>query len=698
MTQLVIIAIYLGLLVCLGMFASRVFRGTSKDYMLASHTIGPFLLLMSLFGTTMTAFALVGSTGEAYSEGIGVYGMLASSSGIIHSLCFFLIGVKLWGYGRRYGYVTQVQFFKDRLESPRIGVVLFPILVGLVIPYLLIGVSSAGTVINSVTEGAFSTWFAEYDYGLPPWIASLVICGVVLVYVFFGGMRGTAWANAFQTMVFMALGVVTFYVISDRLGGARAASQAVLDKHPSKLMRDVDSRERNKVQGAKLLWEALAEYNYAAQHGGLRLSPDATAEAHRTYAGPKPPGQPWQRRAEAIFAQRQGLVRLTGVQRQLARIVQDDRFVLSSDLFDSRGVLKPNAQAADVEQVAGRVLESDGKPLPLKNFPRVDDDVWKERAHQQFAARIGNPRERVNPSDPESERKWTRRRAEGAYRISRWAPEEPQPMSKTLFLTYLLVPLSVGMFPHLFQHWLTAKSANSFKLAVVAHPIFIMIVWAPCVLLGAWATSVMWEGRELIPAHFPPNAVLSKMVKDLTGDVLGGLLTAGVLAAIMSSLDSQFLCIGTMFTHDVVVPLAGKKRFTDRQQLLLARGFIIGIVAVTYALNLFDQRRVFQLGVWCFSGFSSLFPIVIAALYWRRVTAAGVYAGIAAATSSWLYLFWKSDFGMKPNYAVKVPFGGEWHETMPVLTIVLCTVAAMVLVSLVTRPPSEKTLAKFFRR
>ena len=66
MTQLIIIGCYLALLLVLGLFASSLFRGTSKDYMLASHSIGPFLLLMSLFGTTMTAFALVGSTGEAF--------------------------------------------------------------------------------------------------------------------------------------------------------------------------------------------------------------------------------------------------------------------------------------------------------------------------------------------------------------------------------------------------------------------------------------------------------------------------------------------------------------------------------------------------------------------------------------------------------------------------------------------------------
>jgi len=69
------------------------------------------------------------------------------------------------------------------------------------------------------------------------WLGSLAICGVVLLYVFSGGMRGTAWANAFQTMIFMVLGIVTFMVISDKLGGAQAASQAVEPRRKAEEIR-----------------------------------------------------------------------------------------------------------------------------------------------------------------------------------------------------------------------------------------------------------------------------------------------------------------------------------------------------------------------------------------------------------------------------------------------------------------------------
>ena len=92
---LVVICGYLAVLLGFALLSRRLLRKSSADYFVASRSIGPFLLLMSVFGTTMTAFALVGSTGKAFDRGIGVYGLMASASGIIHSLVFFLIGIKL---------------------------------------------------------------------------------------------------------------------------------------------------------------------------------------------------------------------------------------------------------------------------------------------------------------------------------------------------------------------------------------------------------------------------------------------------------------------------------------------------------------------------------------------------------------------------------------------------------------------------
>jgi SSS family solute:Na+ symporter len=512
MTQLAVVAVYLLAVMGLGLAANRLLRATSADYLLASHSIGPVLLLMSLFGTTMTAFALVGSTGQAFQVGAGVYALLASASGIVHPLCFFLVGVKLWGLGRRFGYTTQVQFFRDRLDSHWVGLLLFPVLVGLVIPYLLIGIKGAGDVINGVTRDTFQPWFESSGYGVPQWLASLVVCGVVLTYVFFGGMRGTAWANTFQTAVFMVLGVLTFVTVAKGLGGQ----------------------------------ESLLEDMRAASS---QVEPDMIARTK---------------------------------------------------------------------------------------------------------------------------------------------------IPQSVYFSFLLIPLSVAMFPHVFQHWLTARSARTFRLAIVAHPIFIMIVWLPCVLLGVWASAPK-AGMEGVP----PDQVLAAMVGNEASPVLAGLLTAGILAAVMSSLDSQFLCLGTMFTTDVVAHYGGKNRFSDRQIVLLARGFIVAIVAVTYVLSLISPATVFGMSVWCFSGFTGLFPVVIAAIYWRRLTALGAAAGILTTVVAWAAMFYSADFGANGRYAFPkepIPLVGGLAipPMLPVVTITVATALVMIAVSAVTRPPSRDTLSRFF--
>jgi len=252
------------------------------------------------------------------------------------------------------------------------------------------------------------------------------------------------------------------------------------------------------------------------------------------------------------------------------------------------------------------------------------------------------------------------------------------------FVTYLFIPLSVGMFPHLFQHWLTAKNARAFKLTVIAHPLCIMIVWVPCVLIGSWASG-------LLPPGIPPPAVLSAMLDLLVGDpLLTGLLTAGVLAAIMSSLDSQFLCLGTVFTNDVVVYRAGKDAYSDQKKLQIARTFIVVIVAATYLLAMaLKNANVFDLAIWCFSGFAALFPLVFAALYWRRTTRAGAIASIVTALVSWAYFFHKSGYG------------GEYFVGPGIVPAAICfflSAGSIVLVSLITQPPDQSTIDRFFPR
>ena len=490
-TPLYVVTIYLVLLLAFSLINSRRARGSAGEYFVASRSIGPFLLLMSVFGTTMTAFALVGSTGKAYENGIGVYGLMASVSGIVHSLVFFLVGIKLWAIGKRYNYVTQIQFFRNRFDSNALGYLLFPVLVGLVIPYLLIGILGAGSVLKGVS-------------GVPTWLTGLVVCGVVLAYIITGGVRAAALANAVQTIIFMAVGVLAFVLIAGSLGGSAAATQKVVDNAPQLLVRE-------------------------GQIGHLQ------------------------------------------------------------------------------------------------------------------------------------------------------------------FLTYCFVPLSVGMFPHLFQHWLTARSAKTFRMTVIAHPIFIMIVWLPCVLIGVWAA-----GAGIEAPGGNSNAILAKMVgMQLKSPWISGLLVAGILAAIMSSLDSQFVCLGTMFTHDIVVHSLGEQRVSEVQRVTIGRWFMVAIVALTYLLSLFPPPNIFDLAVWCFSGFASLFPLVVAAVYWRRATRAGAIASVVVAGLSWCILFY--DGLLRPAMAgERVSEDYLIWGMMPVAFMVAASTITLIVVSLLSKPLPATTVDRYF--
>ncbi len=153
-----------------------------------------------------------------------------------------------------------------------------------------------------------------------------------------------------------------------------------------------------------------------------------------------------------------------------------------------------------------------------------------------------------------------------------------------------------------------------------------------------------------------------------------------------------------MFTNDIVVRRFGQNRFNDREKILLARGFILFVVGVTYlmALYLKDSAHVFDLGVWCFSGFAALFPLVFAAVYWRRATRAGALASLLTTVVVWGLLFYRDIFAVKP------PGAGDEElliaGMMPVIFIFAAAAVSLVVVSWCTRPPGPDTIELFFGR
>src|SRR5205085_7772608 len=124
----------------------------TEDFFLASRSIGSVVFFLSIFATNMTAFAILGSSGMAYKRGIGVFGLMASSSAFIIPLTIFLIGTRLWALGKRFGYQTQVQFFRDRWECSGIGTAIFGLSAIMLVPYMIVSIMGGGTVLHEISN------------------------------------------------------------------------------------------------------------------------------------------------------------------------------------------------------------------------------------------------------------------------------------------------------------------------------------------------------------------------------------------------------------------------------------------------------------------------------------------------------------------------------------------------------------------
>ena len=221
MTGTIFVALYLAAVIYVGIFAFRGKRGGdsagAEGFFMASRSLGGFVFLFSLFGTHMTAFAILGSSGHSFKNGIVTYGLMASSSAFVVPLLLLFLGTRLWWVGREFGHMTPVQIFRDRWECGHIGTLIFVVQAVLLMPYIVIGVIGGGTAMRAISGGL-----------VPYWLGGAIVAAVVMSYVFFGGMRGTAFVNAFQTLLFLSFGTIAVAVIANGMGGFSGVVERLL--------------------------------------------------------------------------------------------------------------------------------------------------------------------------------------------------------------------------------------------------------------------------------------------------------------------------------------------------------------------------------------------------------------------------------------------------------------------------------------
>ena len=217
------------------------------------------------------------------------------------------------------------------------------------------------------------------------------------------------------------------------------------------------------------------------------------------------------------------------------------------------------------------------------------------------------------------------------------------------------------------------------------------VSWMALCLVGAIAVAVIG------PAYFGLDeniAIVDKenfetifldMGRILFHPLLAGLVLTAVLAAIMSTISSQLLVVASALIEDMYKGLINKNA-SDSSLKNLSRLAVIAVALLAALIALNPEAGVLALVSFAWAGFGASFgPVVVGALYWRRLNAAGAAAGLI--TGAVVAFLWG---GLESFGVMDKPFG--LYEIIPG---VIANVIVMVAVTYATKPPEKQILDTF---
>ncbi len=195
--------------------------------------------------------------------------------------------------------------------------------------------------------------------------------------------------------------------------------------------------------------------------------------------------------------------------------------------------------------------------------------------------------------------------------------------------------------PHIIVRFLSLRSEKALKRSSV-----IGITWTTLILLFSVAAGCI--GRMFLGEIADSSLVFITMVRRIFPAVISGVLLSAILAAAMSSADSQLLTSASAFTNDVYRPLLRKKA-GDKEMLWMGR--IVVIVIAVVALLIASARNsgtVMDMVENAWGVFGAAFgPVILLSIYWKRFTFSGAIAGIlTGAAADVLFLLFFSSTGL----------------------------------------------------
>ena len=248
-------------------------------------------------------------------------------------------------------------------------------------------------------------------------------------------------------------------------------------------------------------------------------------------------------------------------------------------------------------------------------------------------------------------------------------------LSLTAIISLLAWGLGYFGQPHILVRFMAIRNPRSIKQATHIAVTWVVISLAMAVLVGL--TGRVYLGDILKGGA--AETVFIQMTGHFYHPFVAGIITSGILGAIMSTSDSQLLVAASSFTTDFYKILINPKASAG-ELVRMSRMMIIVVSALSLVLAMNPDSMILNIVSYAWAGFGAAFgPLVLFSLFWRRMTTDGAFAGIVVGGTT--VLVWKNFFAFTGVYEIIPGF--------------ILSSLAILLVSHLDKEPEPDVVARY---
>lgn len=240
--------------------------------------------------------------------------------------------------------------------------------------------------------------------------------------------------------------------------------------------------------------------------------------------------------------------------------------------------------------------------------------------------------------------------------------------------------------PHILLRFMAIEDSKKLKTSRRIASVWVVISMAVAIFIGTVGVGMI--GAGVLDGGFDGERVIIEISKLLSTygifpALVAGVILSGILAATMSTADSQLLAASSSASQDIFISFF-KVKLSQKKAMLIARASVVLISVIGVIIALDENSSIFRVVSFAWAGFGAAFgPLVLFSLFWKRTNKAGAVAGMV--TGGAMVFIWKYVIA-KLSPVLNI------YELLPAFIL---SSLAIVAVSLLTKAPDKSITDEF---